>query len=63
VLECPLPPAAGAVVGLSRDGAPAGRVRITRHRRGSYVVAEIVSGRPQAGDSIDERSQGTEERP
>jgi len=63
VLDCPLAPAVGAVVGLSRDGAPAARARITAHRRGSYVVAEIVSGRPQAGDVIDERLQGTEERP
>jgi hypothetical protein len=63
VLECPLSPAAGSEVDLVRDGVAVARVRITAHRRGSYVVAEIVNGRPQAGDVIDERRQRPEERP
>jgi hypothetical protein len=62
VLECPLSPAAGSEVDLVRGGVAVARVRITAHRRGSYVVAEIVDGRPQAGDVIDERRQRPEER-
>ncbi len=63
VLECPLSPAAGSEVALVRGGEAVARVRITAHRRGSYVVAEIVDGRPRAGDVIDERRQRPEERP
>lgn len=63
VLECSVFPAPGQVVGLSRGGKTVARVRLTTHRRGPNVVAEIVEGLPMAGDVIETVSQRTEERP
>lgn len=63
VLECSVFPAPGQVVGLSRAGKAVARVRVTAHRRGPHVVAEIVEGLPMAGDVIETVSQRTEERP
>jgi hypothetical protein len=63
VLECSVFPAPGQVVGLSRGGEAVARVRLTAHRRGPNVIAEIVEGLPMAGDVIETVSQRTEERP
>ncbi len=63
VLECSLPPPPDSVVVLARDGTPTARVRTTLHRRGPHVVAEIIEGRPKAGDMIEGLSERTEERP
>lgn len=63
VLECSVFPAPGQVVGLSRDGKAVAWVRLTAHRRGPNVVAEIVEGLPMAGDVIETVSHRTEERP
>jgi len=63
VMECSVFPSPGQVVGLSRGGKAVARVRLTAHRRGPNVVAEIVEGLPKAGDVIETVSQRTEERP
>lgn len=63
VLDCALPPAAGEDVALTRNGQIVAHVRATEHRRGAIVAADILEGRPMAGDVIEAQSMKAETQP
>jgi hypothetical protein len=47
-----MPPEAGSALKCMRDGVETGVVAVGRERRGSHVVADIVTGQPRKGDQV-----------